>query len=369
MEARHVAPVAVLLVVLTVASSAVAQRAVALDGFVPAPDDLGFVTLTGTRTPGPGRFHLGLHGHLATDLLRVRPTGADADVDLVERRLVSDLAFELGLGGRAALLLGLPLVLDQAGDALAGERELTPLTASDARVGARYRLLGESAQARDRHRDGPGVALAATTELPTGDATAYAGEGATGLHVELLGDFQLLGAGIGAGVGFRHRFHERTLFDLSLRDAMTFAFGLKVPIPPLLPLVGVLEVRGQTAFEDERTTPVEGSLGARATFGEVTLVATVGAGLTSALGAPGVRAHLGLWWAPTSSDADADGISDDADACPFLPEDFDGFEDTDGCEDPDNDNDLIPDLDDRCPNEEALEDRDDDEDGCTDPVR
>ena len=41
-------------------------------------------------------------------------------------------------------------------------------------------------------------------------------------------------------------------------------------------------------------------------------------------------------------------------------------EDEDGCMDPDNDNDFIPDVDDRCPLEAADEDNDEDEDGCTD---
>ena len=72
-------------------------------------------------------------------------------------------------------------------------------------------------------------------------------------------------------------------------------------------------------------------------------------------------------YAPPHRDKDLDGIPDHQDLCPLLPEDFDGFEDEDGCMDPDNDNDLIPDADDMCPNETAEEGRDDDEDGCTDP--
>ena len=63
---------------------------------------------------------------------------------------------------------------------------------------------------------------------------------------------------------------------------------------------------------------------------------------------------------------DNDGIPDSADECPRLPEDMDGFEDQDGCMDPDNDNDFVPDADDLCPNEQALEGQDENEDGCTD---
>jgi outer membrane protein OmpA-like peptidoglycan-associated protein len=50
-------------------------------------------------------------------------------------------------------------------------------------------------------------------------------------------------------------------------------------------------------------------------------------------------------------DNDKDGILDAADKCPNEPEDFDGFEDEDGCPDPDNDQDGVPDGTDKCPNE------------------
>jgi hypothetical protein len=50
-------------------------------------------------------------------------------------------------------------------------------------------------------------------------------------------------------------------------------------------------------------------------------------------------------------DNDQDGTADDADECPDEPEDADGFEDSDGCPDPDNDGDGVPDADDRCDGE------------------
>lgn len=43
------------------------------------------------------------------------------------------------------------------------------------------------------------------------------------------------------------------------------------------------------------------------------------------------------------SDSDGDGISDKKDKCPHKKEDFDGFEDKDGCPDFDNDEDSLPD--------------------------
>jgi outer membrane protein OmpA-like peptidoglycan-associated protein len=51
-----------------------------------------------------------------------------------------------------------------------------------------------------------------------------------------------------------------------------------------------------------------------------------------------------------SVDTDGDGIPDDLDRCPLDPEDKDGFQDEDGCPDPDNDGDGIVDAMDACPN-------------------
>jgi len=52
---------------------------------------------------------------------------------------------------------------------------------------------------------------------------------------------------------------------------------------------------------------------------------------------------------PIAKDTDGDGIPDDIDRCPLDPEDKDGFQDEDGCPDPDNDGDGIVDAADACP--------------------
>lgn len=66
------------------------------------------------------------------------------------------------------------------------------------------------------------------------------------------------------------------------------------------------------------------------------------------------------------SDRDLDGIADDMDKCPDQAEDFDGFEDTDGCPEADNDGDGIVDTKDKCPNQAEDFDGFQDEDGCPD---
>ena len=65
-------------------------------------------------------------------------------------------------------------------------------------------------------------------------------------------------------------------------------------------------------------------------------------------------------------DSDADGIPDVKDLCSTEAEDFDGFEDEDGCPDLDNDGDGILDVKDICPNEAEDFNGSEDEDGCPD---
>jgi outer membrane protein OmpA-like peptidoglycan-associated protein len=69
---------------------------------------------------------------------------------------------------------------------------------------------------------------------------------------------------------------------------------------------------------------------------------------------------------PPPTDRDGDGLMDDVDRCPDNPEDYDGFEDADGCPDPDNDQDGVLDVSDACVNEPEDKDGFEDADGCPD---
>jgi len=104
---------------------------------------------------------------------------------------------------------------------------------------------------------------------------------------------------------------------------------------------------------------------------DVTFLATIS---TAQLGARGddVRLTTGLVWAPQplgsavpgKHDRDGDGIPDSLDACRTEPEDKDGYQDEDGCPDPDNDLDGIADVKDRCSDEAEDKDGFEDGDGC-----
>ncbi len=70
--------------------------------------------------------------------------------------------------------------------------------------------------------------------------------------------------------------------------------------------------------------------------------------------------------ADPDQDTDGDGITDDIDFCDERPEDYDGFEDIDGCPDLDNDSDNILDGDDECPNLAETVNQFEGSDGCPD---
>ena len=55
------------------------------------------------------------------------------------------------------------------------------------------------------------------------------------------------------------------------------------------------------------------------------------------------------------------------DNCPNEAEDTDGFEDDDGCPEPDNDKDGLSDAKDKCPGQPETLNGNKDEDGCPDP--
>ena len=72
---------------------------------------------------------------------------------------------------------------------------------------------------------------------------------------------------------------------------------------------------------------------------------------------------------PAPSDKDNDGIPDDVDECPEVPEDMDGIEDHDGCPEDDFDQDGVPDAEDACPREPGEPSADAEKNGCPKFIR
>jgi outer membrane protein OmpA-like peptidoglycan-associated protein len=170
-----------------------------------------------------------------------------------------------------------------------------------------------------------------------------------------------LGYRLGLGTGAR-------LVDTTYGSPVTAGLGMSVRVGPALDLVA--EVYGGTysnAMFGANTTPFE-AVGGLKIFVVDSSYLMLGAGrrITGSDAAADLRAFVGFVFEPSIGDRDGDGFRDDVDRCPDSPEDFDHFEDTDGCPEPDNDQDGIRDGDDQCPL--TPEDRDGgaDVDGCPD---
>ncbi len=116
----------------------------------------------------------------------------------------------------------------------------------------------------------------------------------------------------------------------------------------------------------ENYQPLEALLGVKVYLARNSFLSLgAGRGLLPNKGAnPDFRGMIGIVFEPNIGDRDGDGYKDDVDKCPDDPEDFDGFEDEDGCPEPDNDRDGILDEDDKCPNIPEDKDGFQDEDGC-----
>ncbi|MGM0595935.1 MAG: OmpA family protein [Myxococcota bacterium] len=123
----------------------------------------------------------------------------------------------------------------------------------------------------------------------------------------------------------------------------------------------------------QNTMPVEALAGLKLYLATNSFLAVGGGvGITGLVGdhvgAPDFRLFANFTFEPFIGDSDGDGIPDDVDECPYRPEDFDGFQDEDGCPDPDNDEDGILDVYDKCPNEPETVNGYKDEDGCPDEL-
>jgi OOP family OmpA-OmpF porin len=351
--------------------------------FYPALDDAGFLGVEGTRTPGSWRGSLSAFTDWAAHPVELdTPSGR---VAAVQTRLLLHLGGELGLGGRGAIAVRVPLIAYQDGPFHTSSAQVFTLV--DPQLWLRYRLVGADMDKEDEPHDGPGLTVQGGVSLPLGKhaqvttadvmlpvpvaGRAFAGDGAARGDIALLGDFQLLGAGVALNLGYRHHFWNTKSVAASATGASEeFVFGaaLKVPVPPLPMIAGVLELRGVSGFQRAADTALELDAGLRWHVAAWVFVLGGGAGLTRGVGAPDGRVFLGAYFVPPRNDSDHDGVKDADDACPYLAEDRDGFQDDDGCPDPDNDGDMVPDLDDKCPKQTAEEGHDDDEDGCTDPA-
>jgi OmpA-OmpF porin, OOP family len=166
--------------------------------------------------------------------------------------------------------------------------------------------------------------------------------------------------------------HHTWLDGGTFRDGNRLTYGLGIAARVAEPLDIVLDTYGTYLLSDSAASlkPSNELTGGVKLFFEKNSYLMIGGGprYTSGFEAADWRGFLGFIYEPSIGDRDGDGIMDDVDQCPDEKEDFDGFEDEDGCPDLDNDKDGIPDKRDACPNVAEDFDGDADEDGCPEPT-
>lgn len=330
-------------------------------------------------------WEIGVLANFADDPLVLRSDSDERLVNVVEHQLALDVMLAIGFFDRLELGVDLPIVLLQ-------ESQDAPQIAYTATEGAGVgdlrivpRLLLFSTESDDDPW-GASLGLLASFFVPIGSQDAFQGEGFRA-EPRLAFDYAFgKVARLSANVGYLFR-PDSDFLNIEVDDMLTYGLAAAFRLADWLYIVP--EVRGETSLLaeeiDTEELPLEGTIGAKIYPIESLLIqAGFGTGLIEGVGAPDWRVFFGIAFSPPAvHDTDGDGYLDPDDGCPLEPEDFDSFEDSDGCPDPDNDGDGICDpwvseqgLQDRysrvctgtdqCPNEPESINGYEDEDGCPD---
>ncbi len=353
--------------------------------FRPAVDSKGFFVTNGSDILGHNDLSLGLVIDYGANLLRVRDKGQD-DKQLISHSFQGTFSFNYGLGNLLVLGLTMPTNLMSGGAQVdrSGQATQVGLTSSGL-VGQQWFLneldsqtvgyLALHAKLRILRVDrGFGLALSTQVGVPISDAPRDGGaDPSVWVWPQLIGEKRFGSTGqfkIGLNAGLRAHKASETIVDLrdgQFKDGNRVTYGAGLAYRILEPVDVVADTYATYLLAgDSGIKPSNEVVGGLKIFVERNSYLMLGAGprYTNGFEAADFRGFIGFIFEPSIGDRDGDGIKDDVDKCPDNPEDFDGFQDEDGCPEPDNDQDGILDKDDRCPNEAEDRDGDHDDDGC-----
>jgi hypothetical protein len=328
----------------------------AIERFQLATDRAGLIDVEWADVPRHLSWGVGLWTGFAHDPLVIYDRNNAAVDALVKRRLTTGVVGSIGLWDRLELALGLDVVDNQATG--------TPMTAlpsggaSDLRFAAKLRVYGT------RHLV---IAAIPAVTIPMGSATGYLREPGPTFEPEVAIGFHQDRVRVATNIGYRVR-EQVTAPGLVIGNELFLRTGAGMRLDDKTELMVSTSFAMPTHNVHRNELAVELLLGAsRRLTSEIGLFVAGGLGLDNGFGTPDWRAVAGARYDATSGDRDGDGVIGAADRCPDEPEDKDGFQDSDGCPDPDNDGDGILDAADKCPNEAEDKDGWQDEDGCPDP--
>jgi hypothetical protein len=334
-----------------------------------------YITQHGARVPGHLAFGVGLllnYQRNPFSIYNVDSNGDRGDVQtaVVKDFLAAELYGYLGLFEHIAIGLSMPLALYMTGTETtalgepADGGELSAFAWGDVALHVKGHIY-------TLKRVGLSFGAQLSITAPTGRYSEhFVGDELPTFRPRLIAELRhrVLSAAVNLGGVFRIK--EATFYDDNFRLGQQFAYGVALAVRPArkVPLKIFVEYFGRTDFSGRvDRSPME--LGAGLGYGlpkGVHLLVGASAGLLAGIGAPDFRVFFGMRWAPSFKDSDGDGVTDENDKCPGLKEDRDGFQDDDGCPDPDNDRDGIDDAKDKCPNKKEDFDKFQDDDGCPD---
>ena len=338
--------------------------------FHPAVGSQSFITLDSAEVLEHRLWHLGLvtsyqREPLSYTLVSQGVPASPIGMVPVQNLAMAELVAAMGLRNRFEIGMALPLALAWGGDGFdsygraTGGSAATAAAVGDLRVEGKAEVVGFG---RDRAFL---LSVSAGGTLPTGDESAFLGEKTLTGRARALLEYQR-GESLRALAMVGGLLREKSQF-LGTPEGSAALYGAAIEWRANQQMGVLGEVTGRFASKYYDTNPAEFDAAMRFYLPSlVNLIMGAGFGLNRGIGSPVARAFLGLGWAPDRRDRDHDGITDLDDRCPDEPEDWDGFQDDDGCPDPDNDGDGIPDTMDKCPNEPEDKDGFEDEDGCPD---
>lgn len=318
------------------------------------------------------------YGHNPLRFVREHLNGTTSEHIVIGNQLGADLFGSIALWDYLSVGVGVPVHFVMSGDS--GFVTVPGQTGaiSGASMGdVRLDLKGSFIKYEDY---GIGVGMNLVTSFPTNAGAPYGGDDGFTIAPQLIIDAGTSDFVFSFNGGARFRTEEQHLAFLSVENELLLGAGLMGDLFSLLNLrdLGEFWAIGEfqstanlsSPFENENQSQIALRAGLRYLFPfGLGIEAGGGGGLVQGYGNPVISAFLGIRFDPPRGpkDADGDGILDDVDQCPLEPEDFDNFEDRDGCPDPDNDQDGILDVNDQCPNDPEDFDGFEDADGCPDP--
>ncbi len=247
-------------------------------------------------------------------------------------------------------------------------------------------------------RDRTSIALMLAVTAPSGGSSGYAGDDGVTFQPELIVSRPIGALRLTGSFGYYAR--KETQFtniriddELDLRLGAGYRFadrseGWRKPLELDVTFDGATAAASPFSRINTDAYEIDVAAGYRV-HPDVTVFGLYGGGIGAGFGSPDFRIVIGARYAhrvpppakivvvpppppapvpepvKVDPDTDGDGLHDSVDKCPNDPEDFDGFQDEDGCPDPDNDNDGVIDSQDRCPNEPGPVENQ----GCPDPDR